>query len=542
MPFDTLAFDAGARSYDQDGRLHVQFSHISKACVNPYRGNEIPGADALGLDPGRVYQLLRDPEELARSAPTWNGLPLLIKHTPLTANDHDRDVVVGALGGDAAFRAPYLDNSLTVWDGQAIAGIESGQQRQLSGGYHYKADMTPGVWNGVNYDGVMREIRGNHVALVETGRAGNDVMVMDAAMDASLKGKNMVRQVAPISLRTGMAMGALHAYLPHKLAADAKLPDLKRLLRSARSNKEIKARVTTAITPLLATDASLSDLDSLIDHLQGGGGEEAGPAMIPEGGEQISENPPDTGLGDPEGTNEEMLSEDDDLEDKVRELLAGKLDDADLEMLLKLIRPDDSDVPIPPPEDMPAEAPPADVPPPEEPPPAKEADAPEIHVHAHTGEKDDDDAKDNFVPSPSGLDRRRRGRDAMPPALEENQVDKPAMDAAIKAASQLAVAEAVKQTTARLNARAQAERFVRPWIGEVTVAMDSAEDVLSFALKALNVPAKGITTVDGMKSLLALVPKAGEERPRTMRMAADAASVADFATRFPGASRIRVVG
>ena len=82
-----LAFDRSARHVDVDGRLHVAASHISKAAVNPYYGREIPGADTLGLDPARVYQLLRDPEELAKAAPTFNNLPLLSKHVPVSALD-----------------------------------------------------------------------------------------------------------------------------------------------------------------------------------------------------------------------------------------------------------------------------------------------------------------------------------------------------------------------------------------------------------------------------------------------------------------------
>jgi Uncharacterized protein conserved in bacteria (DUF2213) len=66
-----LAFDrASVRTYDRDGRLHVETSNISKAAVNPYIGREIPDYKALGLDPDRVYQLLRDPDELAEAAPS----------------------------------------------------------------------------------------------------------------------------------------------------------------------------------------------------------------------------------------------------------------------------------------------------------------------------------------------------------------------------------------------------------------------------------------------------------------------------------------
>jgi len=45
------------RRTDLDGHLHVENVNISKANVCPYYGSEIPGADALGLDPTRVYML-----------------------------------------------------------------------------------------------------------------------------------------------------------------------------------------------------------------------------------------------------------------------------------------------------------------------------------------------------------------------------------------------------------------------------------------------------------------------------------------------------
>ena len=51
---------------------------------------------------------------------------------------------------------------------------------ELSLAYFYAPDMTPGTWQGQPYDGVMRQIMGNHLALVEEGRAGHDVAVRDA--------------------------------------------------------------------------------------------------------------------------------------------------------------------------------------------------------------------------------------------------------------------------------------------------------------------------------------------------------------------------
>jgi hypothetical protein len=177
-----LAFDrATVRTVDEDGRMRVELTHISKANVCAYQGKEIPECEALGLDPSQIYMMLRDPQELEKSLPTWNSLPLLNEHIAVSSTDHQPDSIVGATGTDAQFNAPYLDNSLVIWVQDAIDGVESGKQQEISCAYYYDADMTPGVYEGVKYDGVMRNIRGNHVALVEEGRAGPDVLVNDSA-------------------------------------------------------------------------------------------------------------------------------------------------------------------------------------------------------------------------------------------------------------------------------------------------------------------------------------------------------------------------
>lgn len=165
------------REKTRDGRLVVKRALITKANVCPYVGKEIPGWQKLGLDPDRVYNLLRDPEELKKGAETLNGVQLLKKHTPVSAEQPHQDKTVGSLGTDAEFDGENLYNSLFVNVQDSIDGIESGKQRELSAGYHYKPDMTPGNFNGKAYDGVMRDIVFNHVALVEDGRVGPDASI-----------------------------------------------------------------------------------------------------------------------------------------------------------------------------------------------------------------------------------------------------------------------------------------------------------------------------------------------------------------------------
>jgi hypothetical protein len=183
-----LAFDrATVRRIDANGFLHVDLCHISKECVNPYHGEEIPGWKKHSLDPDKVYYGYRAGAELTKAAATFNGLPLLRDHYAESAENPQKEHRVGSMGTDAVFAAPYLNNSLTVTDAEAIHDIESGFARELSASYQYDPVFTPGTFAGKHYDFIMTNIRGNHVALVEEGRAGPDVLVADRQIERNKK-------------------------------------------------------------------------------------------------------------------------------------------------------------------------------------------------------------------------------------------------------------------------------------------------------------------------------------------------------------------
>ena len=249
MKIETLAFDrASVRHIDVDGRLHVAVSNISKANVCGYFGREIPDAEALGLEPDRLYQLLRDPDELAKAAGTFNNLPLLDVHIPVSADDPQKESIVGSTGTDAEFDGTYLKNSLVVWDASAIAGIHTDEQRELSASYRYVADMTPGAYQGVPYDGVMRQIMGNHVALVEVGRAGADVIV----------GDSQPMELQPMKIqkgKTGVVSAALIGHLLPKLALDAKpIPQIKAMVAKATTVEQLAQDAAAAFDGVQAED------------------------------------------------------------------------------------------------------------------------------------------------------------------------------------------------------------------------------------------------------------------------------------------------
>lgn len=174
-----IAMDKSMRRIDGNGHLIVERTVITKAAVNPYFGKEIPNYKQLGLEPDKIYNLLRDPEELKKALSSFHGVQLLIKHEPVSADDPRQDLTVGSIGTDAEMVGDDVFASLRVFDQSAIDLIESEKLQELSAGYAYTADMTAGEWNGQPYDGVMRAIHGNHVALVERGRIGRDAIISD---------------------------------------------------------------------------------------------------------------------------------------------------------------------------------------------------------------------------------------------------------------------------------------------------------------------------------------------------------------------------
>lgn len=176
----TIALDKiSARHYDANNHLIVDRTCITKAAINPYKGQEIPNWQALGLEAEKVYMLLRCPVELQKALPTFQGLQLLERHTPVSSEEPEKESTVGSIGTVVEMDQDNVYSSLRVYDQNAIDLIESERLNQLSAGYAYTADMTGGEWKGEHYDGVMRNIHGNHVALVERGRIGKDAIIAD---------------------------------------------------------------------------------------------------------------------------------------------------------------------------------------------------------------------------------------------------------------------------------------------------------------------------------------------------------------------------
>ena len=181
----SMSFDAAPsqRRVDENGFMHVDSCHITKEQVVKYYGREIPGWRELGLDPERLYNVFRPGDEIEKAATTFDGLPLQLQHHIDSADEPQTEFRVGSISRPV-WRAPYLDCDLHITNGAAISAVEHGDFKEISAAYLYEPVIESGEFDGTPYEIVMRNLRGNHVALVPKGRAGADVVVADEAPDA----------------------------------------------------------------------------------------------------------------------------------------------------------------------------------------------------------------------------------------------------------------------------------------------------------------------------------------------------------------------
>lgn len=173
---DRLILDAPRRT--SDGYLAVR-AKAARVGIYDYLASEVSAPDKFkATDTVKIY---RDADEVfAKDAvSSFIGRPITNDHptqavTSANWRDHARGTVMGAMrDGD------YLAFDLVLMDQAAIAAVDAGK-RELSNGYQCQLDWTPGTTpDGQHYDARQTSIRGNHVALVDAGRAGPNCAIKD---------------------------------------------------------------------------------------------------------------------------------------------------------------------------------------------------------------------------------------------------------------------------------------------------------------------------------------------------------------------------
>lgn len=143
---------------------------------------------------GSVRRELRLPEEVfaEESLASYKGKPVIITHdAEYITKDNVQGETIGTIMSNGYRDGSDVRAEIVIHDTDAMKDCGL---KELSLGYDLDLDETPGEWNGQQYDAVQRNIRINHLALVQEARAGDR-----ARLNIDSRGKKTI-------LRGGKAM------------------------------------------------------------------------------------------------------------------------------------------------------------------------------------------------------------------------------------------------------------------------------------------------------------------------------------------------
>lgn len=137
---------------------------------------------------GTVRRELRHPDEVFNFDSMWSlvGKPITNDHPDVMVTaENIRDFSVGKTEGNPIFDPYHLAIGLVIDEPETIQQVKAGK-RALSCGYSCNLDWTPGNYLGTPYDAVQRNIRYNHLSIVDKGRAGDAAKIRIDSVDSSI--------------------------------------------------------------------------------------------------------------------------------------------------------------------------------------------------------------------------------------------------------------------------------------------------------------------------------------------------------------------
>ena len=122
---------------------------------------------------GSIRRELRLPEDVfaQESLESYRGRPIVITHDAgLINKDNVAKNQIGTILSDGYRDGENVRAEIVIHNTDAM---KDSRMKELSLGYNLDLEETPGEWNGQHYDAIQRNIRINHLALVEEARAGD---------------------------------------------------------------------------------------------------------------------------------------------------------------------------------------------------------------------------------------------------------------------------------------------------------------------------------------------------------------------------------
>ena len=224
---------------------------------------------------GAQVREYRPEEEVAKpeSLASFGMKAVTMGHPPVLLDSGNTKVhQIGHAGSQIRFTDGFVEVALLVTDKDAIERIKRGDAQEVSAGYRVDFDPTPGVTpQGESYEGVQRNIRVNHIAIVPKGRAGRDVrLILDSCDRNDAVAWSETPSNSPVFTMARITLDGLDLELPAETAgavqsfvkeAERAKVDLQSKLDS--QEEQIEAVATENEETLGRLDAALERIEEL---------------------------------------------------------------------------------------------------------------------------------------------------------------------------------------------------------------------------------------------------------------------------------------
>lgn len=168
----TDAVTLGTTRRTTDGFLTTVAKSV-RTGIQLYAGSEVGRPDM------RVVRVMRSADEVFSqdSLQSFSHAPITMGHpsVPVTA-DNWKELAAGEVSTAATKDGDWIALPLILKDSRAINRVESGEVRELSAGYTCELEFV----DHADYDAIQKNIRINHLAIVDTARAGHEARIGDS--------------------------------------------------------------------------------------------------------------------------------------------------------------------------------------------------------------------------------------------------------------------------------------------------------------------------------------------------------------------------
>ena len=193
------------REIDENGFWTISDNPIARVGVMLYGKNELPYFEGIEeLPEDAVLKVLKSEEGFSQEyLDSLKGKPILVEHEWLSEENKDlsETFTAGSIGDDVYLKNGIVYANIYINSKKAQEIINEGCQ-ELSVGSTTQVFPQNGTYEGEGYDYVMKHQIANHVSIVENGRCGSSVKVLDTGEKTMAKKEKMLEKLINM-LKTG---------------------------------------------------------------------------------------------------------------------------------------------------------------------------------------------------------------------------------------------------------------------------------------------------------------------------------------------------